>query len=353
MPDSNRLLPNLTTRSLIPENQETPIHFLRSVLTPESYHFRRNHFPYPELPNPFLLSVRGTVLRPLELRAEQLSAWKAKSVTVALECSGNKRKKFSPEVFGEQWEDGAISQSEWTGVPLADILHLAGLQAGSQEVVFIGADRGHHPGVKGVIPFARSLSVKEALHPDVLVAYQCNGQAIPYRNGYPLRLIVPHWYGMASVKWLQDIEVIDHAFQGPFQTKDYQYYPSIHHDGGKHPVTTKHVNSIIQMPMDLSVLPVGVYVVEGIAWSGTGAVEQVELSLNQGKSWSAASLTPDPSRPYAWVRWTYTWHAEQPGQYEIWSRATDAAGHTQPLEPFWNRKGYGHHAIYRTRIQIE
>ena len=345
--------PYLTTRSLLPENQEAPMHFLRGDLTPERFLFRRNHFPYPDLPGDFQISVSGKVQRPFKIRPQDLVAWNHKTLVVALECAGNKPSRHRPQVFGDQWEDGAIGQSAWTGVPLADLLQFAGLKECAQEIVFVGADRGHHPGVQGVVPFARSLPVQEALHPDILVACQWNGREIPYQHGYPLRLIVPHWYGMASVKWLQHIYVHDQAFQGPFQMEDYQYYPHADDDAGKHPVTYKAVNSTIRMPLDWSTLNAGIYRIEGTPWSGTGPIERVEISLDQGQTWKEADLERDLRQPHAWTNWMFRWNATQPGEYELWSRATDAAGRTQPLEPYWNRKGYGYNAIYKTRVRIK
>ena len=160
-----------------------------------------------------------------------------------------KEPNFNPKVYGEQWEDGAISQGKWTGVPLKDLFEKAGSLPIVQEIVFEGADFGKKPGIQKNIPYVRSLPLEKALHPDTIIAYQYNDKPLSFRHGYPLRLIVPNWYAMASVKWLSKIEVIDHSFKGPFQTDDYVYYPHKDNDKEKFPVTILHVNSIFNNPL--------------------------------------------------------------------------------------------------------
>ena len=193
----------------------------------------------------------------------------SKSLIVPLECAGNQRANFNPKVYGEQWEEGAISQGKWTGVPLKDILEKAGLSQNAQEIVFEGADFGKKPGIHENIPFERSLPLEKALHPDTIIAFQYNDRPLTYKHGYPFRLIVPNWYAMASVKWLSKIKVIDDAYKGPFQTDDYVYYPHKDHDRDKFPVTTLNVNSIIQKPIHLSILNTGVHEINGISLDRT------------------------------------------------------------------------------------
>lgn len=323
--------PYLVTRRLIPENQENPIHFISAAITPEQYFYRRNHFPYPALSGQsFLLSVGGEVQRALTFHGH-----------------------FRPKVFGKQWEGGAISQGIWRGVALRDLLKLTGIHATAKEIVFEGYDYGKRTDLEGEFVFARSLPLEKALHPDTLIAYALNGKPIPYKQGYPLRLIVPQWYAMASVKWLRSITVIDTHLNGPFQDIDYVYYPEKDSDAGKMPVTTIHVNSIIQQPLNRSVLDTGMHQLQGIAWSGTGFITNVEISLDGGENWKQAAVQPVSENPYSWVFWTYTWVVNQKGEYTIMSRATDSYGFVQPKVAKWNRKGYGYNACSTVQVKVD
>jgi DMSO/TMAO reductase YedYZ molybdopterin-dependent catalytic subunit len=354
MKKTSQAKPHLLTRSLSPENQETPIHFLRSQLTPDRYFFRRSHFPYPDLSTRnFHLLLNGHVYKQTLFSYQDLINLPSKTLLVTLECSGNNRANFHPKVYGEQWTGGAISQGVWKGVPLHLLLSLTGIKSSAQEVVFEGHDHGRRLDHNAEVAYARSLPLHKALHPDTLVAYEYNGQSIPLKHGFPLRLIVPHWYAMTSVKWLKKITVINHAFQGPFQTEDYNYYPYPEGDLGKVPVTTINVNSLIQQPLDLSIHPVGSHRIEGIAWTGRGLIERVEVSTDGGNTWHPTHLNIDPHHPYACASWSYTWDARKKGEFVLLSRATDSTGSKQPYTAFWNRKGYGYNAIDRVRVKIE
>ncbi|WP_276358431.1 sulfite oxidase [Cohnella caldifontis] len=350
MPD---IKPYPITRSLIPENQESPIHFLSAAITPEPYFFRRNHFPYPAITGEsFLLPVSGEVMRPLTFHSQDLLRMPSKEIAVVMECSGNNRSRFQPEVYGEQWEGGAVSQGVWRGVPLRDLLKWTGLSAEAKEIVFEGTDSGKRTGQEGTFTFARSLPLDKALHPDTIIAYELNGKPIPFEHGYPLRLIVPQWYAMASVKWLRKITAIRHHFQGPFQESDYMYFPEKNSDEGKTPVTAIHVNSIIQQPINYSVLKAGTHRIHGLAWTGNGRITTVEVSTDGGKRWEQATIqgTRDP---YGWVTWTYAWAAFEQGDYTLMSKAADSAGFIQPAEARWNRKGYGYNAYSTVNVKIE
>ncbi|WNQ09581.1 sulfite oxidase [Paenibacillus aurantius] len=346
--------PYLVTRRLIPENQESPIPFISAAVTPEQYFYRRNHFPYPAISEQsFKLSVGGEILRPLVFSYQDLLRLPSKEIMVVLECSGNNRRHFAPKVFGEQWEGGAMSQGVWKGVAVRELLKWTGLQATAKEILFEGSDYGSRTDLEGEFVFARSLPLEKALHPDTLIAYALNGNPIPYKQGYPLRLIVPQWYAMASVKWLRSITVIRTPFNGPFQANDYMYYPEKDSDAGKMPVTTIHVDSIIQQPIDWSVLEVGAHQIYGLAWTGTGFITKVEISTDGGNHWEPAAIQKDPGNPYRWITWTYTWAATQKGEYTIMSRAADSLGFAQPAEARWNRKGYGYNAYSTVRVKVE
>ncbi|HEY4553456.1 MAG TPA: sulfite oxidase [Bacillaceae bacterium] len=346
--------PYLATRSLYPENQETPISFVGNDFVKSPLFYRRNHFSYPGLTfSNYWLPINGLVTRPLLFSMQSIRQLPSKTIKAVLECSGNKRRFFKPKVFGEQWEKGAISQGEWKGVPLRALLELAGIKKRAKEVVFEGYDFGERTDLDQVFTFARSLPIEKALHPDTLIAYEYNGLPIPSKHGYPLRLIVPQWYAMASVKWLRQIHVSDSPFTGPFQSIDYVYYPNEENDAGAFPVTAMNVNSTIQKPLDGELLNTGTHVIRGIAWTGGGFITKVDISTDCGRTWYEAQLHVHDQRSYEWVPWSYEWTASKKGEYTIISRAADSSGRIQPAEPFWNRKGYGYNAIDQVRVKVE
>lgn len=349
------LRPYLTTRSVKPENQETPIHFLDHWQTPLSYFYRRNHFAYPflDLQNYWLYIDCGEEYPLQSLHYYDILKMPPKSLIIPLECAGNKRAHFTPKVFGEQWEEGAISQGKWTGVSLKDILEKAGLPKNTKEIIFTGADIGKKANISKRVPFERSLPLEKALHPDTLIAYKCNDKTLSFKHGFPFRLIVPNWYGMASVKWLTHIKAIDHHFKGPFQTDDYMYYPHKNNDRDPFPVNSLNVNSIIQQPLHLSILKTGTHEIKGIAWTGNGRITVVELSFDNGVTWNNAILKKLPNQKYAWCNWFYQWTVEKNGEYTVYARAKDSSGRVQPVTPFWNRKGYGYNAISKIKVKIE
>lgn len=355
MNDSKPIVkPYKTTRDLEPENQETPIHFIEDWITPEEYFFIRNHFEYPKFTlESFFLPIIGEVFVSAIFRYEDLKQMPSKTLVLPLECSGNQREYFEPDVFGEQWNNGAISQGIWRGIPLRYLLSLTGIKSDALEVVFEGYDSGERTDMEGVFHYARSLPIQKALHPDTIIAYELNGRPLPFKQGYPLRLIVPQWYAMASVKWLKRIIVIDHHFQGPYQAIDYNYYPNKHNDEGKTPVTNINVKSIIQKPLDKSILDTGKHQIKGIAWTGMGVIKEVEISTDGGVSWHKADLIQDDTQPYAWTFWNYDWEEINPGEYTIMSRARDSYGRQQPMEAMWNRKGYGYNSVYKIEVKVE
>lgn len=349
---SGRTIPYLKTHRLAPENQETPISFAKELLTYPGYFFRRNHFPYPKKFSSYL-RVDGKVKHPITFSYHDLLSMPSKTLILPLECAGNKRALFEPKVYGEQWEGGAISQGVWTGVPLLTLLQVAGLSSSVQEIAFTGADHGFRTDLDGYYRFSRSLPLDKALHPDTIIAYQLNGQPLPYKHGYPLRLIAPQWYAMASVKWLMKITAMDQRFKGPFQTIDYVYYPENNSQNSYEPVTTMNVNSFIQNPLNYTVLDMGSHLIHGIAWTGEGKIVKVDVSTDDGVHWNNADLNIATHNDYAWTYWSFHWYAAAAGEYTILSRATDSHGRTQPLKARWNRKGYGYNAISRTKVKIE
>lgn len=285
--------PFLTTRSLFPENQEAPIPFIENGIVNNNLFYRRNHFSYPTLTySNYWLPINGKVSTPIVLSMQDILQLPSKTIKVVLECSGNKRSLFQPKVFGEQWEKGAISQGYWKGVPLRTLLDLTGISEGAKEVVVEGYDFGERTDLNKVFTYTRSLPIEKALHPDTIIAYEYNNQAIPFKHGFPLRLINPQWYAMVSVKWIKQISVIDFNFIGPFQTIDYMYYPNKDNNKDAFPVTTINVNSTIQKPLDMEILSTGQYLIKGIAWTGKGFIKKLEISVDSGNTWLNAELEP-------------------------------------------------------------
>jgi DMSO/TMAO reductase YedYZ molybdopterin-dependent catalytic subunit len=200
-------------------NCETRPADLGGPVTPTARFFRRSHFPIPALDrSAWRLAVGGLVHRPLRLSLPELTALPAQTMAVTLECAGNGRARFRPPTPGVQWGEGAVGTAEWTGVRLTDVLDRAGVRPGAREIIFSGADQGPVDDAPGQIRFERSLTVRDALESGALLAYAMNGQPLPVRHGYPLRLVVPGWYGAASVKWLTDIRAAAGRFDGYFQT---------------------------------------------------------------------------------------------------------------------------------------
>jgi DMSO/TMAO reductase YedYZ molybdopterin-dependent catalytic subunit len=327
--------PGLITREHEPLNLELPFPTLTDWLIPTNQFYVRSHFPIPQLAaDEWRLSIGGAVSQELTISYDELRQMPAQTIPATLECAGNGRSRLAPKAKGLLWEQGAVGNAEWTGVPLATLLARAGVAADAVEVIFEGADQGtiaDEPKSPGVIHFARSLPLAKALAAEVLVVYAMNGQPLTPEHGFPVRLVVPGWYGMASVKWLRSIVVSPTPFAGYWQTLEYAYWHRAYGQPTLVPVTEMQVKAEIARPAQYEVLPAGVpYRVFGAAWSGESAVAQVEVSTDGGQSWHLANLL-GTAVPHTWRFWEYTWPTPpQPGRYQLAARATDCAGHTQP-----------------------
>jgi DMSO/TMAO reductase YedYZ molybdopterin-dependent catalytic subunit len=293
------------------------------------------------------LEVTGLVDRPLAVSLRELSRMPTETRVVTLECAGNGRHSLDPPVEGEAWRLGAVSTAEWTGVPLAEVLDRVGILPGAREVVFRGADRGTVERRPGAVHFERSLPLDTARESQAVLAYAMNGEALPLQHGYPVRLVVPSWYGVASVKWLTTIELVGHPFDGYFQTGKYWYEAP---GTPRQPVTLQRVRALITDPGEGEELPQGEIAVRGVAWSGAAPIAQVEVSINDG-SWQEARLVGDRHR-HSWQWWELLTSLDQPGTNSIRARATDLADRTQPDLPDWNRRGYGNNAVQKLLVQV-
>lgn len=337
--ESPRTFPGLITRQHQPANLEMPFPTLDRFITSNDRFFVRSHFAVPDVDaKTWKLRVEGAVQRPLELSLEEIRQLATRTNTVLLECSGNSRVFIVPRPAGLPWEFGAVGTAEWSGVPLAALLDRAGVRDGAVEVILEGSDTGETKEfpvpfqTPGRIPFARSLPIDKARR-DVLLAHRMNGEELSKAHGYPLRAVVPDWYGMASVKWLSKIIVTDRPFQGYFQTMEYAYFERRHGIPSLTPVTELQVKSLIARPAVHEVVPRGqAYRVHGAAWTGNTEVTRVEVITSGGKEWQPANLV-GKAAPHAWRFWEYTWQVpDRPGPYTLMSRATDRRGRTQPAQ---------------------
>jgi DMSO/TMAO reductase YedYZ molybdopterin-dependent catalytic subunit len=268
----------------------------------------------------------------------------ARSVLATIECAGNGRIFLTPKVEGLQWELGAVGNSEWAGVPLAAVLERAGVRAGAVEVIFEGADSGKlaKPPSPGNIHFANSIPLAKALSPDVLLAHTMNGEPLTPSHGFPLRAVVPGWYGMVAVKWLTRIVVTGQPFQGYFKTADYTVWEQ--RDGLPTqllPITENAVKAQIARPALREIVPANEdYRIYGAAWAGEADVARVDLSVDGGASWHEARLLGEAQR-YAWRFWEYRWRTPaQSGRHTLMARATDSRGRVQPMQRDAHRGSY-------------
>ncbi|WP_306914556.1 MULTISPECIES: sulfite oxidase [unclassified Arthrobacter] len=333
-------------------NHSMPLEALRYDITPPGLHYLLNHFDIPFIDGEhWHLRIGGAVERSLELSLRALRRAPTIAVPVTLECAGNGRSLLRPRPLSQPWRLEGVGTAIWTGVPLAYLLTQAGVLDEAAEVVFTGADTGIQGGVRQ--QYARSLPIGEALRPDVVLAYRMNGMELPPQHGYPLRLVVPGWYGMASVKWLSSIKVLTRPFDGFQQQVAYRYQQDANDPGI--PVTWARVRSLMVPPgvPDFftrgRVLPAGPVMLSGRAWSGQGAVQRVEVGID-GK-WAPAQLE-HPAAPFAWCAWSMPWVADR-GEHELSCRATDTSGATQPLEQVWNYQGMGNNAVQRIKVTVE
>ncbi|MBM3942535.1 MAG: sulfite oxidase [SAR202 cluster bacterium] len=331
-----------------------PLEGMRYPVTPTGMHYLLVHFDVPDIrATDWRLKVSGLVDNPLSLSLEDIKSRAARTLTVTLECAGNGRALLKPRPVSQPWLVEAIGTAQWTGLPLRRVLADAGLKKGAVDVVFTGLDRGVQGGE--VQYYQRSLTVAEATAEDVLLVYEMNGEPLQPQHGYPLRLLVPGWYGMASVKWLGRIEVLGEPFQGYQMAHTYRYSQTADDPG--EPVTRIRVRSLLVPPgipdflTRTRLVEAGLVVLRGRAWSGDGLIQRVEVSTDGGNVWQDAQLDRQNS-PYGWCGWSLRWEAA-PGQYQILSRATDARGNTQPVDQPWTFQGMGNNMAQAVEVFVE
>ena len=316
---------------------------------PTAAHFRREHFPVPEVdPAEWRLTLAGTVAMPAIVTLAELRSLPHRTQPVVLECAGHRRAELSPAVPGLQWEVGAVSEARWTGARLRDVLQRAGVDRRATEVVLTGADRGPFEGDGGSHAYGRSLPLRKAIDPDTLLAYEMDGEPIPAAYGGPVRAIVPGWYATDSVKWLERIQVTAEEFAGPFQAIDYRFATADDPGRGTR-MERMLVSALVTEPADGAALPAGTARISGIAWSGGGAITRVEVQVDGGE-WRRATIAGRAGL-YGRTRFEHVF-AAGPGRHTIAVRARDASGDTQPEEPVWNRRGYRNNAVHRVTVTV-
>ena len=343
-----------TEVQLANRNSGIALEALRHDVTPIGMHYLLSHFdiPYVENENDWTLEIGGLVNNPLTLDLAYLKSLPSITQKVTLECAGNGRALLKPHWPSMPWTYEAVGTAEWRGTRLIDILENAQAKDSAIEWVFNGVDAGVDSGIQH--KFARSLSIEMANNPDIMLAWEINGQALPPQHGYPLRLVVPGWYGMASVKWLNLIEAIDYNYDGYQQVGTYVYKQ--HKEDVGTPVTGIRVKSLMVPPgkpdwyTRKRLLEAGETLLIGRAWSGFGTpITKVEIGIND--TWYEARLFP-ANEKYAWTRWEFPWQASA-GHHQLRCRATDANGDVQPLEAPWDNSGFGNNCAQLTEVWVE
>ncbi len=348
--------PDITLEELqlAARNHSLPLEALQYPITPVGLHYLLTHFDIPRIdPAEWRLTIGGRVRHPFTLTLEDVKGRPAITRAVTLECAGNGRAKLSPRPISQPWLFEAVGNAEWTGTRLRPLLDAAGPLDNAVEVVFTGLDRGVQHGIEQ--QYERSLTLAEASREDVFLAYAVNGQPLPPQHGFPLRLVVPGWYGMTHVKWLRSITVVDRPFRG------YQQEPAYHvtstEDELGEPVTRILPRSLMVPPgipdflSRTRQLGLGTWILEGRAWSGMGRVVRVEVSTDGGRGWAEAELGEDGGE-FEWRSWRYTWEVAQEGEYELCCRATDAAKNVQPLTTRWNAQGMCNNQVQRIKVVV-
>jgi len=347
-----------------PVNAETPPHLLDDEITPAKHFFIRNNGNAPALesidPEKWVLEIAGeSCERPAKFTLPELKAkFPHHTYRLQLECGGNGRSEFNPPAHGNQWTVGAVGCAEWTGVRLRDVLEDCGIKENAVYIGYRAADT-HLSGDPKKEPISRGVPMRKALEDETLIAFAMNGADIPWQNGFPLRLIAGGWPASVSGKWLTKIEVRDRIHDGEKMGGDSYKMPKYPvAPGSKVPeedfviIESMPVKSIVTFPMSGATHPVAeTFTCRGHAWAGDLEVKEVHVSIDFGTTWIPADLNK-PANRLAWQRWNASLTFPKKGYYEIWARAVDAAGKSQPmLVPGWNTNGYLNNACHRIAVQ--
>jgi DMSO/TMAO reductase YedYZ molybdopterin-dependent catalytic subunit len=332
-------------------NHALPLEALRYDITPAGLHYLLIHYDIPAVDAAvFRLEVTGAVETKLSLSLDELRERPRTSMPVTFECAGNGRALLRPRPLNQPWLTEAVGTAEWGGTPLVPLLEEAGVRPTAIEALFTGLDRGVEGGT--LQAYERSLALPDTR--DALLVYEMNGAPLPPQHGFPLRLVVPGWYGMANVKWLARVTLLEEPFDGYQNAVAYRMYGA---DGVPGDAVTRMLPRSLTVPPGVPDftsrerhLEPGPVTVTGRAWSGSGPIERVDVSVDGGATFAAAELD-DPLGPAAWRGWSFDWDAAR-GEHVLCSRATDSAGNSQPLSPPWNLKGYANNAVERIPVTV-
>lgn len=365
-PENDWVLPHGKDSMLLlvdrPPNLETPLKYFLQDYTPNKAFFVRWHLsglPTSVDADTFRLRVSGNVTKEIALSLNDLKTkFTPFKITALCQCSGNSRSFFDPRVQGGQWKNGAMGNAKWTGVRLKDILAYAGAKSGSMDVSFNGLDV---PPMPTIADFEKSLSYDHANDGEVMVAYEMNGEPLPLLNGYPLKLVVPGWYATYWVGFLSDIHVNKNPFEGFWMRKAYLVPKGVPNGNESpdsvittnlEPISVMNVRSIFVSPEPNQVIKTGQQTdVQGVAFDGGFGITKVELSEDSGKTWQPANLDPDLGK-YSWRRWHYKFTPSQKGNYDLYVKASNAKGQTQPMHQ-WNHSGYMRNEIEILPLKAE
>jgi DMSO/TMAO reductase YedYZ molybdopterin-dependent catalytic subunit len=348
--------PGITVEELrlAARNHAMPLEALRWAITPPGLHYLLIHYDMPLVdPAEWRLEIGGAVERPLRLGLDELRSRPAVELAATMECAGNGRALLEPRPLSQPWLMEAVGTARWRGVPLAALLEEAAPTAAAVDVLFAGLDRGVEAEVEQ--RYERSLPLAEALEAGAVVAYEMNGAPIPPQHGFPVRLVVPGWYGMTNVKWLAEIALLTEPYAGYQVATAYRFRQSEDEEG--RPVTRMRPRSLMVPPgvpdfySRARIVEAGAIRLEGRAWSGGAPIARVEVSVDGGASWADAELTRELEGPWAWCGWTFGWDAS-PGEHVLCCRATDETDDAQPLEPEWNLGGYENNAVQRIPVLV-
>jgi len=331
-----------------------PLEALRFDVTPLGLHYLLIHYDIPEVDEEsWRLEVDGRVQSPLSLTLDELRSLPQVELAVTMECAGNGRAQLEPHVVSQPWIVEAVGTARWRGARVEDVLDQAAVEKDALEIVFTGLDRG----VEGEEEqfYARSVGIGELTGTDALLAYEVNGVTLPPQHGFPLRLVVPGWYGMTSVKWLSRLTAVETPFDGFQMRSSYRLREREDEEGV--PLSRMRPRSLLVppgIPEFLSrkrIVGAGTCELRGRAWSGLAEIAGVEVSTDGGDTWSDAHVERDGLGRWAWRSWRFGWDA-RPGEFVLCSRARDAAGNVQPLEPAWNTGGYANNAVQRVPVTV-
>ena len=343
---------SLEELQLAARNHGMPLEGLRYPITPLGMHYLLTHFDIPAAEDAtWTLHIGGHVRQPRTLTMDEVRSLPPVTVPVTMECAGNGRARLQPRPMSQPWLNEAVGTAEWTGTPLRPLIEEAGLQEDAVELVFTGSDHGTQGGIEQ--DYERSLSVNDAALDDALLVYEVNGQPLPPQHGYPLRLLVPGWYGMASVKWLTKVSAVDTPFDG-YQMDAYRLRGETDEAGV--PVTRMLPRALVIPPgfpdffTRTRTVEQGRVLLEGRTWSGRAPIVRVEVSVDGAATWHAATLGKALGR-FAWMVWTFDWDAT-PGEHELVVRATDGSDDVQPIDQSWNLHGLANNMVQRVPVTV-